>query len=322
MEVVVTTTTDYIGGFHYEEDTLQFFAHEEGRVVRDGSGILMYQYNLADHLGNVRLTYEDADSSGTIAVSTEVAQSNDPYPFGMNMAGLTYPVGSPKNSYLYNGKELQDELGLNWYDYGNRFYDPVIGRFTTQDRFSEKYASMTPYQYGANNPILFIDVNGDSLYVKNNEDSHNDIKSLAKENNQQYISFNENGSVTLDFSKVDAKTKKKALRDQGLKLINKLVNAKKEDGQTEKYYYEASNQRRVITEENIVFYFDVEKNAGKETGRNDNSFVLNLSTTHHGEDVPHPRPLDHDGEVFISPGKMYDLNSEGKEYEVASSLSD
>jgi hypothetical protein len=91
--------------------TLQFFAHNEGRVIRETSGALRYQYNLTDHLGNVRLTFEDTDSSGVIAAASEVMQANDPYPFGMNMAGLTYPVGTPKNDYLYNGKELQDELG-------------------------------------------------------------------------------------------------------------------------------------------------------------------------------------------------------------------
>jgi len=51
----------------------------------------------------------------------------------------------------------------HWLDYGARFYDPVLGRFHTQDRFSEKYLDFTPYQYAANNPILYIDVNGDSI---------------------------------------------------------------------------------------------------------------------------------------------------------------
>lgn len=66
-------------------------------------------------------------------------------------------------STLYNGKELQDQLSLTWYDYGARFYDAQIGRFTTQDAFAEKYISLRPYQDGADNPILFIDVNGDSI---------------------------------------------------------------------------------------------------------------------------------------------------------------
>jgi hypothetical protein len=45
-------------------------------------------------------------------------------------------------------------------------YDPQLGRFHTLDAFAEKYISMSPYQYGANNPVLMIDVNGDSLWIR------------------------------------------------------------------------------------------------------------------------------------------------------------
>lgn len=65
--------------------------------------------------------------------------------------------------YKYNGKELQDELGLGLYDYGARNYDPAIGRWMNVDRLAEKYSNMSPYGYVANNPIYYIDINGEEI---------------------------------------------------------------------------------------------------------------------------------------------------------------
>ncbi len=128
----------------------------EGRAVNNGTW--SYEYDLKDHLGNTRVSF----STETGAALPQ--QYKDYYPFGLEMARWYTTVGTP-TKYLYNGKELQDEFGLGWYDYGARFYDPTIGRWHTQDRFAEKYINLTPYQYAANNPVLNIDVNGDSIWV-------------------------------------------------------------------------------------------------------------------------------------------------------------
>jgi RHS repeat-associated protein len=82
-------------------------------------------------------------------------------------------VANSGYQYQYNGKEWQDELGLNVYDYGNRNYDAAIGRFFNMDRFSEKYYDKSNYSYAGNNPNLFIDVRGDSILIYSKKDKTN-----------------------------------------------------------------------------------------------------------------------------------------------------
>ena len=147
-----TTTTDYCGNVVYENGTQKYLLTDEGYVALNESN--KYYYYLKDHQGNNRVVVA---SDGT------VKETNHYYPFGGLFAG-----SSSVQPYKYNGKEFDTKNGLNWYAYGARMYDPVLGRFTTQDRFAEKYPAMSLYQYGANNPVCNIDVNGDSIIVNPN----------------------------------------------------------------------------------------------------------------------------------------------------------
>jgi len=81
------------------------------------------------------------------------------------------PVGVVANNYQYNGKELNEDFGLHWMDYGARWYDPQINRWGQVDPLAEKYANMSSYAYVFNNPVAFIDPDGrDGIATVNKKD--------------------------------------------------------------------------------------------------------------------------------------------------------
>ena len=86
------------------------------------------------------------------------------------------------NKYQYNGKELNSDFGLNWNDYGARFYDAAVGRWNAIDRLSEKYFSIAPYAYAANNPIKYIDPNGQEVWIYYNNSEGKEDKVLYSAN--------------------------------------------------------------------------------------------------------------------------------------------
>jgi len=187
------TSGDYVNRIQYSGTTL-FVQTEEGRVIKSGSS-WNYEYTLTDHLGNNRVTFDQ--KSGKVG-------EDDYYPFGLN----THRQAYAGNKYLYNKKELQEELSQ--YDYGARFYDPVIARWTSVDPLAEQGRRWSPYTYVFNNPMTFVDPNGmwGDYYGMNGQyygsDGKNDNAVYAVQDGAQKGQKVADGKVTryFDHSKV------------------------------------------------------------------------------------------------------------------------
>ena len=110
------------------------------------------EHNQPVWFDNLEVTYKEAMS----------VQENHYSPWGLNLAGIE-KEGSPDHKWQYIGREKQSELGLNWLDLKLRMYDPQLGRFHAVDPRPDEadQESLSPYQYGLNNPVLQSDPDGD-----------------------------------------------------------------------------------------------------------------------------------------------------------------
>ncbi|MEO8666753.1 MAG: RHS repeat-associated core domain-containing protein, partial [Ignavibacteria bacterium] len=126
-------------------------------------------FELSNHLGNVLATVSDrriqvdGNSDGLVdSYKADIVSPNDYYPGGMQMPGRTYQTGSTSYRYGFNGKEIDNEVkGTgNQIDYGNRIYDPRLGRFLSVDPLQKKFPALSTYQFSGDNPIATIDLDG------------------------------------------------------------------------------------------------------------------------------------------------------------------
>ena len=184
---IINKTVDYLSGFQYTNEILEFFPTAEGYVTVNTNQLndhYNYVFNYTDHLGNIRLKYTAHPQTG----ETQPLEENHYYPFACplrSIRGLTHDgyqpnhriiglegpgsnitiiptspnVGDPYK-YKFGGKEYQEEFDINFYDFGARNYDATLGRWMNIDPLAELMRRHSPYNYAFNNPVYFIDPDG------------------------------------------------------------------------------------------------------------------------------------------------------------------
>ena len=138
------------------------------------------EYELKDHLGNVRVVISDIkqNSSGisSPAFSVKMKSVSNYYAYGMLEPGRSWQSGEYR--YGYNGKESDNEWkgsanssngGGNSLDYGARVYDARLGRWLSLDPHQKRYPDISPYSYVINSPVRMVDIGGlDTFCVSTN----------------------------------------------------------------------------------------------------------------------------------------------------------
>ena len=122
---------------------------------------------LTDHQGSARINIGEEYLDNRPSEGSRKALSY--YPFGKAMNNWISWIVPFKDPYTYTEKKEETMHSLGWYDYGKRSYDPNYRlSFTSIDSLCEKYYSISPYAYCANNPVKYVDLRGDSLILAGN----------------------------------------------------------------------------------------------------------------------------------------------------------
>ena len=158
--------------------------NEEGYIALHGDSV-SYHFFERDYLGSVRAVFD---------LYGNLEQTND-----YNVTGIpsSRHLGNA-DPHKHTGKEFQGFNGLSWYDNQARYYDPILARFTTQDPLAEKYPWLSPYNHCANNPLKFIDPDGQKVRVNNdyNKAVSNYAQIAATQMGNKILSYLENQGET------------------------------------------------------------------------------------------------------------------------------
>ncbi len=237
-----------------------------------------YEYVIRDHLGNGRIYFADYDGNNLINTTTELLQEAHYDPWGYTLGGSWVNNSAVDNLYQYNGKELNGDLGLGLYDYGARWYDAGVGRWTTVDPMNDKRNWVSPYNYVQNNPLLRIDPDG--ALDEYQFDSKGAFKGKIEKDGENYgtIENKDPNKESFKFGFADPINDAKAIEE------GKITNVKVVDNKSIENSLKKSGVNEKSNRANKYSFIMKESNATDLRGSGSMDFPVNGSVIVDGEE--------------------------------------
>ena len=163
----ITTTTDYVNGYIFTNNSLSMALTDNGYYTLSSTGDSTYHFYLKDHQGNNRVV---------VSQSGSVEQITHYYPYGgvigdisTLLSDVTKGNNESLQKYKFEGKELDRTFGLDNYDIHARQYFSMMPTWDRIDPLAEKYYGISPYVYCGGDPVNRMDFLGKDWY--SHEDS-------------------------------------------------------------------------------------------------------------------------------------------------------
>ncbi len=275
--------------------------------------------------GSVNLSCERPDRRSVEFVSDRTGQPYQHFyyaPFGDPMVSQHVGTGSFNSDFRFNAKEFDEETG-NYY-YGARYYDPKVSLWMGVDALATSYPGMNPYNFVMGNPIMAMDLDGDTVVVKDRE-SFRDIKALVRTKYQDGLVWDEKtGEVNVDFSSIRSQFSsqkeydrfvRRAYRTNGIRLVSKMAIDENRYGYLKHYsiimHFQDKAQGRVIGE--VRFKPGEIITIGKGSVNNNLYPQVGASKVPHseGEHGFYP-PEGYDAFLMLPPGTGYYMEGDYK----------
>lgn len=220
--VEIILMREYCGRYTYSDGKIERIETDNGFINSTGN----YNYYIKDYQGNIHITLQH---DGTMLDRSMY------YPYGSGF----YDMNSRSGRFQFAGKELDKMQNLNMYDFGARFYDPSLGRFSTSDPLCERHYGVSPYLYCAGNPNKYNDPLGldwisaqfDNhifIFFDNRVESVDDITNNYGRDLENWTYLGDNGQIVIG-SKMDGSTITIGLGQDGSFSINGVVQTNEYD---------------------------------------------------------------------------------------------